>query len=87
MLETDFLEKFAKFADQSTGLADAKQFAKYLHLPVDHPKAMELFDINDSVYPLKSRSLSYSYSIFQLSYYQCHTYNSSQCKKTEKYLV
>lgn len=54
MLETDFLEKFAKFADHSTGLADAKQFAKYLHLPVDHPKAMELFDINDLVYPLKS---------------------------------
>ncbi|XP_032786946.2 lysophosphatidylcholine acyltransferase isoform X3 [Daphnia magna] len=47
VLETDFLEKFAKFADHSTGLADAKQFAKYLHLPVDHPKAMELFDIND----------------------------------------
>lgn len=56
VLESDFLEKFAKFADHSTGLADAKQFAKYLHLPVDHPIAKELFDINDSVYPLKPSS-------------------------------
>ena len=43
------LERFAKFAEPSDGLATAKQFAKYLHLPVDHPTAMELFDIYDSV--------------------------------------
>jgi hypothetical protein len=49
VLETDFLEKFAKFADPSNGLTTAKQFARYLHLPVDHPKAMEIFGIYDSV--------------------------------------
>ncbi|XP_046639662.1 lysophosphatidylcholine acyltransferase-like isoform X1 [Daphnia pulicaria] len=48
VLETDFLEKFAKFADASSGLATAKQFARYLRLPVEHPKAMEIFEIYDS---------------------------------------
>jgi hypothetical protein len=49
VLEIDFLEKFAKFAEPSNGLANAKQFARYLHLPVDHLKAMEIFGIYDSV--------------------------------------
>ncbi len=49
MLENDFMEKFSKFADPVDGLVTAKRFATYLHLPVDHPKAMELFDIYDSV--------------------------------------
>jgi len=48
VLEADFLVKFAEFADRSTGLATAKQFASYLHLPVDHPKVMELFHFYDS---------------------------------------
>ncbi|XP_046440192.1 lysophosphatidylcholine acyltransferase-like isoform X2 [Daphnia pulex] len=48
VLETDFLEKFAKMADASSGLATAKQFARYLRLPVEHPKAMEIFEIYDS---------------------------------------
>lgn len=48
MLENDFMEKFSKFADPVDGLVTAKRFATYLHLPVDHPKAMELFDIYDS---------------------------------------
>lgn len=52
VLENDMLERFAKFAEPSDGLATAKQFAKYLHLPVDHPTAMELFDIYDSVWTL-----------------------------------
>ena len=49
VLEIDFLQKFAKFAEPSNGLANAKQFARYLHLPVDHLKAMEIFGIYDSV--------------------------------------
>lgn len=49
VLEEDFLVKFAKFAHRSTGLATAKHFASYLHLPVDHPKATRLFHLYDSV--------------------------------------
>lgn len=49
VLENDFLEKFAKFANPSTGLVTANEFAKYLHLPVDHEKAKELFRIYDQV--------------------------------------
>lgn len=53
VLENDFMIRFAKFADHSNGLVNAKQFASYLHLPVDHPMAMEIFDIYDSVGALK----------------------------------
>lgn len=49
VLENEMMVRFAKFAEPSDGLATPKQFAKYLHLPVDHPKAMELFEIYDSV--------------------------------------
>lgn len=59
VLENDFMEKFSKFADPVDGLVTAKRFATYLHLPVDHPKAMELFDIYDSVYTTVERAVTY----------------------------
>lgn len=49
VLENDFMERYAKFADPSDGLVNAKRFANYLHLPVDHPQAKEIFEIYDSV--------------------------------------
>ena len=48
-MEVDFLETFAKIADPLDGLLTAKRFASYLQLPVDHPKATELFQIYDTV--------------------------------------
>jgi len=59
VLETDFLEKFAKFADPASGLSTAKQFARYLRLPVDHPKAVEIFEIYDSVCTLGVSFISF----------------------------
>ena len=49
VMEVDFFETFAKIADPLDGLLTAKRFASYLQLPVDHPKATELFQIYDTV--------------------------------------
>jgi hypothetical protein len=71
VLETDFLEKFAKMADASSGLATAKQFARYLRLPVEHPKAMEIFEIYDSVCTLEisfTCFMSFSLPVFVSSF-------------------
>ena len=42
-----------KFADSADGLSSISRFANYLHLPVDHPKVVELFHIFDSVRDLR----------------------------------
>lgn len=48
VVEDEFLTSFMKFADSADGLASAERFASYLHLPVDHPKVEELYQIFDS---------------------------------------
>lgn len=48
VVEDEFLTSFMKFADSADGLASILRFANYLHLPVDHPKVVELFHIFDS---------------------------------------
>jgi len=48
VVEDELLPNFMKFADSADGLSSISRFANYLHLPVDHPKVVELFHIFDS---------------------------------------
>ena len=49
VVEDEFLPSYMKFANSADGLSSILRFASYLHLPVDHPKVVELFHIFDSV--------------------------------------
>ncbi len=42
-----FLSSFARMANRELGTADIVSFAAYLHLPVDHPIVIELFNLYD----------------------------------------
>ena len=58
-----------KFADSADGLASILRFANYLHLPVDHPKVVELFHIFDSVMNFFSYKFIYFLSINMLHFF------------------
>lgn len=47
VIEDDFLTSFARLADQALGTVDIDSFATYLHLPADHPRVIELFNLYD----------------------------------------
>jgi len=48
VVEDEFMTSYLKFANVEDGLASVDRFASYLHLPVDHPKVVELYRIFDS---------------------------------------
>ena len=50
VVEDEFMTSYLKFANVEDGLASVDRFASYLHLPVDHPKVVELYRIFDSVF-------------------------------------